>query len=270
MSTSVYLLAAAVTTAAHPPLVGDWAKHMNCPFAETWLKHGPAKATELLKMSPDHLKPEDGRRGRRAVCEDTLADSPSPIKDCATMIGMAPCGTVSWGTNINEVCAKTCNACGDDASDAVTDEDAEPANFGGGECAIAPGPMGAAHQLATSPGYSGECKGTPAEGSKYQWPLRWSKVFYRLDLNWKRYDIYNESGVLRALGQVPCDEPDQEEDTAFGCLKDGEKKNVSTVLHRGSQMYFLDWNEDASKVTKCSWMDLQIIGNIRPDWFMDK
>lgn len=96
------------------------------------------------------------------------------------------------------------------------------------------------------------------------------KVFYRLDLNWKRYDIYNESGVLRALGQVPCDEPDQEEDTAFGCLKDGEKKNVSTVLHRGSQMYFLDWNEDASKVTKCSWMDLQIIGNIRPDWFMDK
>lgn len=59
-------------------------------------------------------------------------------------------GTVSWGTNINEVCAKTCNACGDDASDAVTDEDAEPANFGGGECAIAPGPMGAAHQLVSN------------------------------------------------------------------------------------------------------------------------
>lgn len=46
--------------------------------------------------------------------------------------------------------------------------------FGTGRCAIAPGPIGAAHQLGASPGYATDCKGTPAEGSKFMWPLRWT------------------------------------------------------------------------------------------------
>lgn len=41
-------------------------------------------------------------------------------------------------------------------------------------CAIAPGPIGAAHQMGPSPGYSKTCEDTPAEGSPYMWPLRWS------------------------------------------------------------------------------------------------
>ena len=76
-------------------------------------------------------------------------------------------------------------------------------------CAIAPGAIGAAHQLGFSTGYRSDCEGTPAESSAYQWPLAWTadleghslkygsdvvqysshtKVWYRLDKNWKRSD----------------------------------------------------------------------------------
>merc|ERR1712048_391505 len=51
---------------------------------------------------------------KRMVCEDILAQTPSPITDCAVMIKSAPCGTTSWGTEINDVCKKTCGLCGGD------------------------------------------------------------------------------------------------------------------------------------------------------------
>ena len=44
----------------------------------------------------------------------------------------------------------------------------------GPRCVIAPGPMGAAHQLGSSAGYDADCEGTPAEGSPYMWPPRWA------------------------------------------------------------------------------------------------
>jgi len=41
------------------------------------------------------------------------------------------------------------------------------------------------------------------------------------------------------------------------------------MLHRGSKMVFIEWKDDFKTISKCQWMDLVIIGNIRPDWFMD-
>jgi len=156
-----------------------------------------------------------------------------------------------------------------------------------GLCTIAPGPIGAAHQNGFSGGYSRGCPGTPAEGSPYMWPLRWAadvqtqamvfgndtivyesqgRTYYLLNKNFKRGDIYSQKGKLRTIGQAPC--------TSDDCENRGDTR--TTVLHRNSQMYFIDWKEGTandddgvSNIKSCSWMDLQIVGNIRPDWFMD-
>eukprot|EP00747_Dinoflagellata_sp_TGD_P194928 gnl/TRDRNA2_/TRDRNA2_62946_c0_seq1.p1 gnl/TRDRNA2_/TRDRNA2_62946_c0~~gnl/TRDRNA2_/TRDRNA2_62946_c0_seq1.p1 ORF type:complete len:813 (-),score=146.99 gnl/TRDRNA2_/TRDRNA2_62946_c0_seq1:70-2295(-) len=155
----------------------------------------------------------------------------------------------------------------------------------GGRCALAPGPIGGAHQLGFSPGYSTNCAGTPAEGSPYMWPLRWKanvaqksfkfgsdevqyesagRVWYRLDNNWKRSDTWYQKGVMRAVGQAPCDTPDP--DSPFGCLR--EQKNT-TMLHRGTKMVFIEYSDDFKTISKCYWLDMSVIGNVRPDWFMD-
>jgi len=51
------------------------------------------------------------------------------------------------------------------------------------------------------------------------------------------------------------------------------------MLHLESKMYFVDWKSDAdvapgeidaSKVANCTMLDMAVVGNIRPDWFMDK
>jgi hypothetical protein len=44
-------------------------------------------------------------------CEDTLAATSSEVKDCSLLLLVAPCGTVSFGTETNAVCAKTCGVC---------------------------------------------------------------------------------------------------------------------------------------------------------------
>lgn len=162
-------------------------------------------------------------------------------------------------------------------------------------CLIAPGAIGAAHQAGFSNGYlSTGCPGTPAEKSPYMWPLRWTAIsesksmefgsdrvkyhtkgraFYRLDKNWKRGDTYYQEGI----SNFPFS-PDE---------RDGESKidgapttKHSTVLHRGTRMVFLEWSDtrttdspytddNLDDITSCSWLDLGVIGNIRPDWFMD-
>ena len=158
----------------------------------------------------------------------------------------------------------------------------------GPRCVIAPGPMGAAHQLGSSAGYDADCEGTPAEGSPYMWPPRWaaetrtrsmafgsdaveyessSTVWYFLDGNMKRNDIHEQRGVLRAIGQVPCDEEHRGEGTA--CDKSASD-HATTVLHRGTKMYFIEWADGVdSTIAECSWLDLSVVGNVRPDWFMD-
>ena len=171
-----------------------------------------------------------------------------------------------------------------------------PLTTGGpARCTLAPGPIGAAHQLGFSPGYDHACPGTPAEGSPYAWPLAWTaenewmslkyrsdevqwrssgQVYYRLDKNWKRSDVWFQNGTQRMIGQSPCDaehggtpvvEPDG---SSFACLREPSFAKT-TMLHRGNKMVFISYDESGENITQCSWLDMAVIGNVRPDWFMD-
>eukprot|EP00440_Ansanella_granifera_P022608 gb/GFBE01024556.1/.p1 GENE.gb/GFBE01024556.1/~~gb/GFBE01024556.1/.p1 ORF type:complete len:701 (+),score=142.91 gb/GFBE01024556.1/:1-2103(+) len=196
--------------------------------------------------------------------------------DCAAV--KSGCETWSQGTFMGE------GSCAPQGGPGPAPPPAGPAPPPG-RCALAPGAIGAAHQLASSPGYDFDCKDTPAEKSPYQWPLRWSatvaskglkfesdevqyesrgKVMYLLDRNYKRLDMLYQSGVQRAVGQGPCETPDPSNPLA--CVRN--QTRTSTILHRGNRMSFIDYHENGS-ISSCTWMDLSIIGNIRPDWFMD-
>eukprot|EP00581_Thalassiosira_minuscula_P013281 CAMPEP_0183712014 /NCGR_PEP_ID=MMETSP0737-20130205/7299_1 /TAXON_ID=385413 /ORGANISM="Thalassiosira miniscula, Strain CCMP1093" /LENGTH=825 /DNA_ID=CAMNT_0025940589 /DNA_START=493 /DNA_END=2970 /DNA_ORIENTATION=+ len=177
-------------------------------------------------------------------------------------------------------------------------EEGDPA-----KCIIAPGAIGAAHQAGFSKGYSSSCPNSPAQESPYMWPMKWTaethaqamvfesdevvyeskgRVFYMLDKNWKRSDVTYQVGALRALGTGDCEDSDTEElFQGGGCLKNQTDGTVSTMIHRGGQMYFIEWEKDetnpvkagetdASKVARCDLINLAVVGNIRPDWFLDK
>ena len=138
------------------------------------------------------------------------------------------------------------------------------------------------------------------------WPMAWSadvdtqsmefgsddvvfhnqgRVFYRLDKNWKRSDTTYSKGTRRGVGQGPCDNPDTEkmEDGVIACKIDIDVDAgtaMTTMIHRGSKMYFITWKNDTdtdvkvgetdpSKIDECNYLDLMVIGNIRPDWFLD-
>jgi len=170
----------------------------------------------------------------------------------------------------------------------------------GGKCIIAPGAIGAAHQAGFSKGYSTSCPNTPAQDSPYMWPLKWAanfqtknmgfgsdeitfesrgKTFYALDKNWKRSDTTYQLGVLRTIGQGPCENIAGDSDTnGFGCVLNNTD-TMSTMIHKGGTMYFIDWKPDAevvvgerdvSKIESCSNIDMAVVGNIRSDWYMDK
>jgi len=174
----------------------------------------------------------------------------------------------------------------------------------GEKCILAPGAIGAAHQAGFSSGYSSSCPNTPAQDSPYMWPLKWSadtefksmaygsdeivytsrgKTFYSLDNNWKRSDTTYQNGVLRAIGQGPCENPDDEstDKGLIGCNLNQTDNSISTMIHKGNKMYFVSWKDnennpaqvgelDVTKIEECSMINLAVIGNIRPDWFMDK
>eukprot|EP00928_Gymnodinium_smaydae_P018924 TRINITY_DN1720_c0_g2_i2.p1 TRINITY_DN1720_c0_g2~~TRINITY_DN1720_c0_g2_i2.p1 ORF type:complete len:686 (+),score=117.07 TRINITY_DN1720_c0_g2_i2:248-2059(+) len=193
------------------------------------------------------------------------------------------CKTWSRGTFVAD---GDCKNGGSDTSSPGTNHSWDANSTQAGEkCMLAPGAIGAAHQFALSPGYSTDCKGTPAQQSPYMWPLRWaadveSKSFkfgsdevqyhtkghvkYMLDKNWKRLDTHFQRGVQRGVGQGPCGNTDT--NSSFGCRKDSNK--TSTMLHRGPKMVFIHYFDNGT-ISDCGWMDLAIIGNIRPDWFMD-
>uniref|UniRef100_A0A7R9WLG7 Uncharacterized protein n=1 Tax=Pseudictyota dubia TaxID=2749911 RepID=A0A7R9WLG7_9STRA len=164
-------------------------------------------------------------------------------------------------------------------------------------CALAPGPIGGAHQDGYSDGYDFACPGVPGESSPWQWPLRWAanfeggsilygtddviyqnggRVFYFLDKNWKRHDFYYQKGYQRSIVQGPCEQT-IDEDGELRCIKN--TNTSTTVLHKGNRMYFIEWADsyvaradggyDANDVAECGYMDMKVIGNIRPDWFMD-
>jgi hypothetical protein len=178
-------------------------------------------------------------------------------------------------------------------------------NFGGGEdygeevfCQIAPGAIGAGHQAGYNGGYPSDCAGTPGESSPYQWPSAWSaevdsksvpfgndtviyhskgSVYYRLDRNWKRADTTYTRGLQRSIGQGPCPAEDSVSDPGSAlnaCRRDSDQRR--TMIHRGTQMFFITWkngtaadDENVTNIEECSWLDLAIVGNIRPDWFLD-
>ena len=170
----------------------------------------------------------------------------------------------------------------------------------GGKCLLAPGAIGAAHQAGFSKGYSNSCPGTPAQDSPYMWPLKWSanfqtksmgfgsddimfesrgRTFYALDKNWKRSDTTYQLGILRTVGQGPCENiASDSESKGFGCVLNNTD-TMSTMIHKGGTMYFIDWKpdsapivgeRDASKVEACSKINMSVVGNIRNDWYMDK
>jgi len=169
---------------------------------------------------------------------------------------------------------------------------------------VATGAIGAAHQAGYSNGYSSACPGTPGEGSPYMWPMAWAtdfdtqsmafgndeviwrshgRTFYRLDKNWKRSDTTYSKGVLRTVGQGPCEDINEDESSnaVLACTKDFDFSKgdpLTTMIHRGSKMYFIEWKNstdvkvgetDPSLIETCNYMDLMVVGNIRPDWFLD-
>jgi hypothetical protein len=99
------------------------------------------------------------------------------------------------------------------------------------------------------------------------------KVFYRLDNNWKRVDKTYQNGPRLGAGQAPCpsSQIDQEmsEDGILGCkinesFNDGTDPST-TMIHRGSKMYFTTWKNDTnvnvgetdpSLIAECNYMDL--------------
>lgn len=197
--------------------------------------------------------------------------------------------------------AGECASSSDDGGQSYIDEAADM-TMEGDKCIIAPGAIGAAHQAGFSKGYSSSCPNTPAQGSKYMWPLRWAanfqsqtmsygsddvnfesrgRTFYALDKNWKRSDTTYQLGTLRTIGQGPCENIAGDSDTeGFGCILNNTD-SMSTMIHKGGQMYFIDWKNDeanpatvgeldVSKIENCSMIDMAVVGNIRTDWYMDK
>lgn len=87
----------------------------------------------------------------------------------------------------------------------------------------------------------------------------------------KRLDFLYQSGTFRGLGSDgPCG-------NEVGC--DRNQTETSTMIHKGGMMYFIDWIKDdvnpvesgevdIAKIESCREINLAVVGNIRPDWFM--
>ena len=56
------------------------------------------------------------------ACDDNLAQSPSFIKECNVLIQSFACGSEMYGTNVDDVCKRTCGLCGD-GSDGGSEDD---------------------------------------------------------------------------------------------------------------------------------------------------
>ena len=105
-------------------------------------------------------------------------------------------------------------------------------------------------------------------------------VHYRLDKNWKRADWWYTRGVQRGLGQSPCEpenvDQEQSDGPILACRRDSDEH--TTMIHRGSKMMFISWKNgtevgstpsDPNQIESCEWLDLAVVGNIRPDWYLD-
>ena len=90
---------------------------MNFQFAIT--KHAVAVLLLALMNIPCSVS-SHASHASSPPCTDTLAATSSDVKDCDLYLLVAPCGTVSFGTETNAVCAKTCKVCSEDDDSATT------------------------------------------------------------------------------------------------------------------------------------------------------
>lgn len=77
-------------------------------------------------------------------------------------------------------------------------------------------------------------------------------VYYDFSKNYKRSDTFFVNGTIPFGFNGPAD--------------DWTGRKSSTMLHRQDKMYFINYMNDGS--VQCTFMDM-IVGNVRPDWFMD-
>lgn len=238
--------ATAVQGQGVPEFPAEFASALQCPFSRLWLQHGPEKAWDILRA-----RSQNGVSDRRRLDETTGA----PVA------ASRPFATFAAGGPPPE------------------------------RCTIAPGPMGGGHQHSQSPGYSDNCEGTPGQQSPYMWPLKWQALFrqkalqfgsdevtfeqngrvsYSLERNWKRHDIYYQNGVQFGVGQAPCPPGQVVDGNPMKCLRTPTNR---TIIHRNSLMYFFDYapgGREPENIVNCTYLNLAIVGNIRPDWFLDR
>jgi hypothetical protein len=133
--------------------------------------------------------------------------------------------------------------------------------------------MGAAHQHVRSAGYRADCRDAPAKNSPFQLPLKWTADHHSISLPFdETADFYTTSGTV----YYDFSKNYKRSDTFFvngtipfgfnGPEDDWTGRNSSTMLHRQDKMYFINYMKDGS--VTCTFMDM-IVGNVRPDWFMD-
>lgn len=71
------------------------------------------------------------------------------------------------------------------------------------------------------------------------------------------------------MGQLPCDKSHGQSlvnGTEFACNRSNSAN--TTMLHRNNRIVFIEWAANGS-IESCSWLNTGVLGNIRPDWFMD-
>jgi hypothetical protein len=91
------------------------------------------------------------------------------------------------------------------------------------------------------------------------------RVWHDHSRNWKRSDSVS-TGTFFGFGSDS--EGDSEDNmNGFGFGEDMMGPGLTTMLHRGNTMIFIKELQNGTK--KCTKMDMGVVGNIRPDWFMD-
>lgn len=134
-------------------------------------------------------------------------------------------------------------------------------------CALAPGPIGSAHQAAYSSGYKTDCPNTPASRSPYMLPLRWTALIEQTAL-----PVGNRN-LSRSFGGGPS-QPFSRSQVYYDLSKNMKRADslfngsvINTMIHRNNEMYFISYKNGMP--SSCTGIDLGVVGNMRPDWFLD-
>jgi len=134
-------------------------------------------------------------------------------------------------------------------------------------CEIAPGPIGSAHQAAYSSGYKTDCPDTPAIRSPYMLPLRWTALIEQTAL-----PVGNRN-LSRSFGGGP-DQKFIRTQVYYDLSKNMKRADslfngtvTNTMIHRNNEMFFISYKDGMP--SNCTGIDLGLVGNMRPDWYLD-